>query len=104
MATPYSLPLYQGQCAVADGTKTLWTVPAGAVDIVRDIDAFTVTPGAVVLYLRTDGSSWTALPSAGISTPLSWRGRQVLEAGQTFDVSVAVGTVFLRVSGYRLAA
>ena len=84
-----------------------YTVPAGFVAVVRDLDA--VSQGSVaVAELVMVGAAGQAiyLAFAPISTSMwfGWRGRQVLLAGETLHVDVANGPWDVSVSGYLLTA
>lgn len=91
------------------GTSS-YTVPAGMVAIVRDVDTFIGTPtGVNALFLHGEHGQamWWTSATIGQSQYASWRGRQVVEAGLTFDVQASVGALDaydVTVSGYLLDA
>jgi hypothetical protein len=90
------------------GTSS-YTVPNGFVAIIRDLDAYANPIGVVSLYLHGASgealwwNSWDAL----VAAYASFRGRQVIFAGETFNVEADVtllDSVDVAVSGYLLSA
>jgi hypothetical protein len=86
-----------------------FAVPSGYVAVVRDVDTFIGTPvGANTLYFHgaLGQAIWFTEGTIGQSQYASWRGRQVFEPGETFDVQADVGVLDaydVTVSGYLLA-
>jgi hypothetical protein len=87
------------------GTFT-YTVAAGFVVVVRDVDAFWsygLTPASlnVVGDLGETFAFWFADSVEPISQSFEWRGRQVFESGTSFSV-ITSSALDVRVSGYVL--
>jgi hypothetical protein len=88
-----------------EGTAT-YTVAAGFVVVVRDIDAFwsfglTLASLNVVGDLGETFAFWTITPLSTNSQSFQWRGRQVFESGTSFSV-ITNSALDVRVSGYVL--
>ncbi len=99
-------PVYSVQLAAIvglDGPAT-FTVPDGFVWVLRDVDVWYVGfLTNVVHLLGSAGQTIWGNAFAGAEQPqyASWRGRQVLNPGQTFGLSSSSATDFT-VSGYSL--
>lgn len=102
-------PVYSSRFISAPGLSTTrsYTVPAGYIAIIRDLDAYGNITGFADLYLHgASGETlywfhWSALQQEAVL----WRGRQVIYAGESFDVTVSTGgidAVDVAVSGYLL--
>lgn len=89
-----------------NGTAT-YTVPAGLVAIVRDIDAYAAGPLSSNAHLRFTGylgeTLWFFVVSAQQQASGQWRGRQVFRSGEGFGI-VTDSAFDVRVSGYLLTA
>lgn len=101
MALVYSVRF----CAIEglDGSAA-FTVPEGFVWVLRDLDAWYV--GFLSNTIHLTGSAGQAIwgnAFAGAEQPqyASWRGRQVLNTGESFGVNSAQATD-ITVSGYQL--
>lgn len=105
MATVYSAVL--AQLHEFEGTYT-YDVTDEFVLVVRDIDAFW-SFGLTLATLNVTGdldetfAFWTIDPLATASQAFSWRGRQVVEPGGSFNV-ITSSALDVRVSGYLLTA
>lgn len=102
MSTVYSKQLLAA--LGASGTTVAGPVPSGTVWVLRDLDAYWgggLSPAEI--WLR--GSLGQTIFHWGRSSPdsasVSWRGRQVLGAGETFSV-VTLDAMDVTVSGYEL--
>lgn len=106
MASVYSVRFLQEHGLTSTAT---YTVPDGFVAILRDLDSYIGTPaGTNGLYLEGDAGQaiWWSEATIGQSQYASWRGRQVLNAGETFSVRADVGSLDaydVTVSGYLLS-
>jgi hypothetical protein len=92
---------------MAAGNVTAWTVLAGTVLIVRDVDVVSITGAAatVLVFAGGTGATFVATPSLATRELYSWRGRQVLPAGEELHVLVTAGGDFdVTISGYVLDA
>jgi hypothetical protein len=102
-ARVYSTVFYSAHAAPLSFT---YTVPAGQVAIVRDIDAlFEGNPGNTALSVYDPGTLGTVYYhlQTNPNEYVQWRGRQVFLAGQRFTVaSAGPNAVGCRVSGYLL--
>lgn len=102
--------VYSQQIAVADINATLlplYTVPAGTVLIVRDIEAYNFGGVADKLYVTTLGAGrptgfvWVVEgPASGVTS--QWQGRLVLKSGDELQAQAVASTWSLMVSGYVL--
>lgn len=104
MAVPYSTR-FLAQSAAAPGTYS-YTVPAGYVAVLRDVDAFANdNVSGNVLYFTINNvaiAGWveSALPLQSFA----WRGRQVARAGEIIAVTVLGHLPHFMMSGYLLNA
>jgi hypothetical protein len=102
----YSSRLFAARLLVA-GAHTLYTVGAGNVVILRDLDVVQAAAFSSELYVY-DGSSQVSFAyysSPANVTYYSWRGRQVFSAGETIKCFVVgSGQWDLIASGYILTA
>jgi hypothetical protein len=83
---------------------TLYTVPAGFVVILRDVDALSTTTANAQILL-TEAAAANAFASLNVATVLDsaqWRGRQVFPAGYAIGINTVVGAWVVRASGYLL--
>jgi hypothetical protein len=94
--------LLQGDAAVGSYS---YLGPSGFVVIVRDVDV--VIPAAAAAgscALGIDGVFFAGSPAfTDAFSTWSWRGRQVLEAGETLQVGIGVAGCSFCVSGYLLS-
>ena len=88
----------------AGGPYTLYTVPAGKVFIMRDIDARLQTTGASDLFFGegTTSQFFVRMKGAVVQDVGTWRGRQVFNAGETVAAFVDAGLWNWAISGYLL--
>jgi hypothetical protein len=101
--TIYSVKLYAAQGTTGSGPIV---VPAGYVIVLRDCDVYSdnVLPGNFFLHGSAGQTIWYhGFDLDAGRAYASWRGRQVVVAGDTFDVSCDI-TVDVTLSGYRLTA
>lgn len=88
----------------ASGAAFGYTVPAGKVLVIRNIDWYVSTAGLTILG-RTSGGYWFASTNGTVSGYVgSWRGDQVLNAGERFGASWITGEFLVTVSGFLLLA
>ena len=105
MAAVYSIRL-AGLTLSGAFSGTLYTVPAGYTVVLREIDAFTpdTVPTPLFCIMGSVPATFVLLnPGSGPSSP-QWRGRLVMPAGETLELSLAGGNWRMFVSGYLLAA
>ena len=101
----YSTQLFVGE--VSSTGTTFFTAPANTTTVVRDVEAFSgaSTSSFISVDLFVSGSFTAVLAgwsSVAANTWLGWRGRAVMNAGQTLTMNFASGPVWLWVSGYEL--
>lgn len=87
----------------AVGVNTTYTVPAGYRAIVRDLDAINISGGSGSLTMTIAGLAYLFVAQS--STYLdyhAWRGRQVVNPGETLQVSQSGINWGYAVSGYLL--
>lgn len=99
----YSTRFYGAVYTGSGAVTTLYTVPAGKVAVLRDVEATSVGT-TVTLYVLVLGGvvlrEWSST-SAGQSFP--WTGRQVLNAGEALNAYAPTSQQWsLLVSGYLL--
>ena len=102
MATVYSVRFYEGR-NVTGGT---FTVPAGVIWIVRDVDAFFGggLAGGALDVVGTLGQTFAWFPFTGLTAAaFQWRGRQVFNPGDVWGFTSGQG-IDLTLSGYSLIA
>ncbi len=102
MSQPYSKRLFAGVIAAGSGATDLWTVPAGKVHVIRDIDGWTESSVGDTWYIGLSGNRVITLPAPTGSAAALWRGRQVFNAGETIQLFQSHGASHLAVSGYEL--
>lgn len=103
-------PVYSTRFIQAHGlTSTAsYTVPAGFIAVVRDVDTWISTPiglNALFLHGALGQAIWQTSATIGESQYGSWRGRQVFEPGELVEVEADVGALDaydVTVSGYLL--
>lgn len=102
-------PVYSVQLiAVAPAlANNFITVPDGSVIVLRDIDAHEVG-GTTGGQLAVDGPAGNTLfvftrTSGTVPQNFQWVGRQVFNAGESFNFRVVSGTWDVQASGYLLA-
>ncbi len=104
MALLYSTKLFTAAASAGSGALV---VPDGMVAVLRDLDAAVpLISSPVVVHLVGDaGQVITVLSFTVTGEPsLSWRGRQVIPAGLTYQLVVTGGVADLSLSGYLLTA
>ena len=104
-------PLYSTRFALhtvaSAAPELLYTVPAGYVAILRDVDYLMTGSAALALSLQVSGRTCVYLspaPVAGVGYD-SWRGRIVMNAGETLTSVVpgwTVQTADIHAGGYLL--
>jgi hypothetical protein len=106
MASPvYSTRILQAHGATSGAT---FTVPAGMVLVVRDVDCYANATGYINFFLigAAGQAIWWFEWNPTDQKPAMWRGRQVLLAGETLTTSVSVGisdSLDYSISGYLLS-
>jgi hypothetical protein len=90
------------------GGSTAFTVPAGRVYVVRDIDWYQSQVAAAAVIRASEGIAnlfWFAgaMPVTRYSG-FQWRGRQVFQAGMVLQLWADASTTIARVSGYEFSA
>lgn len=105
MSSIYSTQIF-AQAGVT--TDQSFDVPTGLVYILRDLDAYNGggAGSAEVFLVGSDGQAiaWFRQTPGSDASTFEWRGRQVLEEGQSFGFHVASGTWDLTLSGYVLSS
>lgn len=85
---------------------TAYVVPVGLVAVVRDIDAYAnVSVASRELHIigAAGQTIWWADWNTGDQVARQWRGRQVLEAGESLTVTTS-DLIDVTISGYLLEA
>lgn len=100
----YSVQLYAG--SVPGSLTTFYTAPAGAVIVVRDIDAFLNTAPSALYYIGVQHSG-TIVPLIGAAsgtalTQHQWEGRVVLQPGDAIVGNSGGANIVCVISGYDL--
>lgn len=103
MTRIYSVSFYEATVTLVSNLATLWTVPAGFVDVVRDIDGYCTSTGPGAAFLGDGALGRTLQIAVPAGTAFQWQGRQVWNAGQTLSIFSTITTFRLKISGYRLA-
>jgi len=105
MANVYSTCFFDGNI-VGGAEASIFTVPSGLVYIIRDADMCAYPSGATDAYFISTGGGnpWAVFGMSGTGSVATWRGRQVYEAGSTFNVLSTPNELQLRVSGYILTS
>lgn len=92
---------------MASGLHSAYTVPAGKVAIVRDVDVVSqgsTFPTTLGLYAPGVSAFLFVVTLASSALWAGWRGRQVFTAGEVLDTYDAYGGSSIFVSGYLLDA
>lgn len=105
MAAIYSTLFLSGNTSAG---SPIFTVPAGFIAVLRDVDVYCNGIGGEELFLEdsTYGNTfarWDILTPAD-SGSKQWQGRQVFNPGGGFVFVATVGTWDVRASGYLLTA
>lgn len=104
-------PIYSKQLAATSyddaSPHDIYTVPAGRLAIVRDLDILANITGTGLLFMQLSGVDAKAFTftSAGIDS-LEWRGRQVLNEGEALSFvapGLTSGRYFIVASGYEFS-
>jgi hypothetical protein len=102
MATIYSTRFI----AVKGGTTLhTYTVPAGFVAVIRDVDTYAsseFSAAQVFLEGHLGQALWAWTAGLGQESYGSWRGRQVINAGETFGLRFNISEADGTCSGYLL--
>ena len=89
-------------------SPVVYTVPAGTVAIVTDVDAYSGASSfqPIVRFqdTQTGGTIWFDAGDLNADFYASWRGRQAFTEGQAFQVSTENHAFDIRVTGYLLDA
>lgn len=106
MALPvYSVRFISGNTGAGD---PVYTVPAGFVAVLRDVDVYNNSAVVAELFLEDSqtGQAIARFDSQGPTDTGSqqWRGRQVFDAGGGFLFHATAGTWDVRACGYLLSA
>lgn len=101
----YSTSLFAGNAPASGGV--LYTAPANAVVVVRDITLYNSTGGALTSSISRYASGSFAgviftVPSLAASAYEQWTGRQVLDAGDELVSGNSAAGVYTLISGYVL--
>lgn len=88
------------------GPSTLYTVPAGHIAVLKDVDYYQTAGAASFLFI---GEGTAALFPIALSTPAGvnsaqWRGRMVFQAGETIAQKNGGGTFSITLNGYLLTS
>jgi hypothetical protein len=105
VATLYST-LFGVLRGVETGSVTLYTVPAGYLMVLRDVDLLSNSAGATQVFIQDGGGAgaWKAFSATAQFQSFQWQGRQVYPAGHELQVVLASGLWIGRFSGYLLTA
>lgn len=104
-----SSPVYSTQLIGAAGlgnTNIGYTVPAGYVCVLRDVDAFCHPTGSASAFVIAGNLSaviWYWENASGFVGSGQWRGRQVFRPGQIITFEAQIGTYDFSASGYLLS-
>lgn len=104
-------PVYSTRILEAAGLAStiVYTVPAGYVLIIRDLDVYCHATGVDHVYLvgATGQTIWHQEFDVSTTFYGSWRGRQVIYAGEQVSITAAMSVLDgadVTLSGYLLAA
>jgi hypothetical protein len=106
VSSVYSTQFFEG--TASSGLLGIYTVQSGFVAIVRDVSGFLLPPGGGGIALAGGtslGSEWLWYETLATLGPIqvAWRGRLVIPAGESFDLTVTGGgSGSAVVSGYLL--
>lgn len=104
MASIYSIRITDGTFAVGL-SAVVYTVPAGNVFVLRDIQAWPDTGTTSSLNVVFTGTSIMAsIGGITAANPGHWEGRVVFNAGETIKLLVGGGQLEVSLSGYLLVA
>lgn len=104
MASIYSAQLAAGSQA-AGTSSAVYTVPAGAVVVIRDICVGAQSAPANAVAINLSGLAEVAAFDAITQYQTGhWEGRAVAEAGQVISVDAITGTWTYIISGYVLVS
>lgn len=99
----YSVRMAIGHQAAGLDT-VVYTCPVGHVAIVRDIDVVPDSGIASNVYVNINGvANMLSSPGGPAAVNVSWRGRQVMHAGDTLRLGTPVGGWQFLISGYELS-
>lgn len=105
MAGVYSIRLFAMSLA-GPTSPTVYTVPAGSTVVLREVDAYSpdVVPTPLFFILSTVPATAFFLTAAAGPASVQWRGRLVMPAAESLELSLAGGNWRVYASGYLLSA
>lgn len=107
MADVYSVRFFE-DVGLSPGSYLAYTVPDGYVAILRDIDAYSsagVSDAEIYVEGHLGQTIFYGNVAATSKSNAQWRGRQVLQAGETITITVGASTDWdVTISGYLLVA
>lgn len=103
MSTIYSTAFFKGN--VVSGSPQTYTVPAGYVAVLIDVDVDGYINTASGLYVGSGANLWMVISGIAVSAHqhIQWQGRIVLNAGESIKAAVASGNCYVAASGYLLS-
>jgi|SRR5215469_2460644 len=102
MATPYTHRLILFNYT-AGQVGPSYSVPAGTLIVIRDIQARIAANATLLVYLDSPRNLLIAMSGGSATVDAHWEGRQVVNAGEAFHIESAVGTLQGALTGYVLA-
>ncbi len=107
MAFQNLTPVKLGQAAITTGVTTLYTVPANARALVKELNIANTTSGAIAVRVflvpaaGTAGTTNALLYDAAVAAndALQYNGIQVLNAGDTIQIQAASAGLTISASG-----
>ncbi|HKT09714.1 MAG TPA: hypothetical protein VJR24_17565 [Gemmatimonadaceae bacterium] len=100
----YSKRFFTGQVNATGAVVPLWTVPAGVVHVLRDLEVFTANVAATNVFLDIGANAVMVLNLQPNYATLKWEGRLVVNAGETVGAFVPSGSCVLTACGYELSS
>lgn len=103
MATVYSTQFVLALHACTGGADVVYTVPAGKVAVLRDLELLSTGSGNF-MFVSVNGIAQIARNNSTVGgTTAQWTGRVVLNAGDTLEVNgTNLSSVRIVASGYLL--
>jgi hypothetical protein len=105
MAAVYSTQLISLAGLIGSHTYTN-TLANQFLVVIRDLDVAVTTPAALTTFVLRGPAGqvmWVVSFPAGVNNYSQWRGRQVLNPGDTIQVQAGPDAVDVMVSGYNLS-
>lgn len=105
MAGVYSIRLF-AVSLTGPTSPTVYTVPAATTVVLREVDAYVpdVSPTPLFFVLSTVPATAFFLTASAGPASVQWRGRLVMPAGESLELSLGGGNWRVYGSGYLLSA